>query len=824
MTYDERLLGWKGPAHVSLLTLQGTSSDQTIVANADIVFDGSGASRTVQITPKPGITAVVTATITVTVSDPDGGSTPTSFTLTVTPPPTTYLATLGPFSSSVSSLGYGSATLTVSGDKTYAILRYSYSNLAGADTDDAVYAPGDVVLYDIPVGKQHGDQQPDGSFLWFFPSADRANILAAIESNNAYMIIESAAYPAGELKGTFIKVNGSQTFTPPPDPPAITINPPSKYDASRFLQQATFGGKSSEIAALSDPNAANAGTALNDWLNQQFAMPGPIYPDYSNAALPPSTATPGPQSLTQPYSDSSMYRNIYLRVTQAQAPNPYGDTLDDNRVHEAWWRSAVGGPDQLRQRVATAYSEIWVVSENDANVDAQIMGLATYYDMLANDAFVNFRQLLNDVTLHPIMGDYLNMRGNKKAVPPASPNENYAREILQLFSIGLYMLQPDGTLMLDANGQPIPTYDQTTITNFAQVFTGWDVSNNKVIIPTLISNMLTPPAGIISNFTSDRQRPMVVTPANHSTTVKNLLIYPGAPTFPGAGSPSMIPARSQQTALTATQELSFALDNIFYHPNCGPFVCKQLIMRLVGSNPSPAYVYRVAKVFADDGSPDHVRGNMKAVITAILTDYEARSPALTSEPGYGHLREPMIRIAQLLRSGGALSKTGKWVMGKTDTTFAQTILRSPTVFNFFDPHYAEPGAISNAGIVSPELDIVYSTTVTNTQNMIYNGIYNVTYSTPPTGSAFGGDSGGQSDIYLDFSATGCGLIPLCQTQGTSAMIDQTAVLLMGAPLSSQSKAIIQNFIATKISASNYLEQCKAAVHLVSTSAQAAAQK
>src|SRR5437016_3265612 len=315
--------------------------------------------------------------------------------------------------------------------------------------------------------------------------------------------------------------------------------------------------------------------------------------------------------------------------------------------------------------------------------------------MLANDAFGNFRQILNDVTLHPIMGDYLNMRGNKKAVPPASPNENYAREILQLFSIGLYMLQPDGTLMLDANGQPIPTYDQTTITNFAQVFTGWDLSNNKVIVPQLISNLLTPPGGVIQNYTSDHQRPMVITPGNHSTTVKNLLVYPNAATFPGAGSPSMIPARTQQTAQTATQELSFALDNIFYHPNVGPFICKQLIMRLVGSNPSPAYVYRVSKVFADDGSPDHVRGNMKAVITAILTDYEARSPALISEPGYGHLREPMIRIAQLLRSGGALSKTGKWVMGKTDTTFAQTILRSPTVFNFFDPHYAEPGAISN---------------------------------------------------------------------------------------------------------------------------------
>jgi len=153
-------------------------------------------------------------------------------------------------------------------------------------------------------------------------------------------------------------------------------------------------------------------------------------------------------------------------------------------------------------------------------------------------------------------------------------------------------------------------------------------------------------------------------------------------------------------------------------------------------------------------------------------------------------------------------------MGKTDTTFAQTILRSPTVFNFFDPHYAEPGPIANAGIVSPELDIVFSTTVTNTQNMIYSGIYNA--------SGFGGDSGLTGDIYLDYNAAG--LAGTCQSKGTSAMIDQAAVLLMGAPLDPRAKAIIQNFIATKISASNYTEQCKAAVHLISTSAQAAAQK
>jgi uncharacterized protein (DUF1800 family) len=524
-----------------------------------------------------------------------------------------------------------------------------------------------------------------------------------------------------------------------------------------------------------------------------------------------------------------MYYQMYQRTCAPQSPNPYGDNLDDNLVHETWWKNAVTAPDQLRQRVATAYSEIFVVSEINDTVDGQIPGLCTYYDMLADDAFVNFRQLLADITLHPIMGEYLNMRGNKKATPPASPNENYAREVMQLFSIGLYMLQPDGTLMLDANGQPIPTYDQTTITNFAQVFTGWDLNGTGVVIPTIISNGATPPLGVVSNFTSKYQKPMVLTQSNHSTTVKNLLVYPGAATWPyGATTqPSQIPANSGQTG---TVELNFALDNIFNHPNVGPFICRQLIQRLVGSNPSPAYVYRVAQVFNNDGTG--VRGNMQAVIQAILTDYEARSPSLLTEPGYGHMREPMIRTANILRSCSATSKSGKWHIGNTDTTMSQTIFRSPTVFNFFDPHFSQPGVVQQAGLVSPEFDIIFETTITNTQNVIYTGIY-ATYNTdgtPKSGTGFRGDSGG-SDIYLDFStATGNGLMALAQNSGISALIDQVALLLNGGPLdppppaTQPIKSRIQTFISGSVTAGDYLSQAKAAVHLVGTSSQCAAEK
>jgi uncharacterized protein (DUF1800 family) len=784
------------------LYVSASSSDTTTVPNSSISVGGTGAGRTVTLTPAAGVTASTQVAITLVVSDGIATSNPMTFNVTVLPAPTVYLATIQPIPG-VNSLGSGTATLSLSGDLTYAIIKYSYTNLAGSDTEDAIYGPGDQVLYDIPVGKTHGDLQPDGSLKWTFSAANAANIVSIIQANNAYITIDSSAFPAGEIRGTFQKVTGSQTFTPPPPPPTLAINPPTQADASRFLQQAAFGGTYAEILALSNPAAANASTALNDWLTQQFSSPLPIAPTYGD---------PNPT-----YSPSSMYQNIVNRVTTAQPPNSYGDNLDDTRVHEAWWKNAVTGQDQLRQRVATALSELFVVSEIDDTIDGNIPGLASYYDMLANDAFGNFRTLLGDVTLHPIMGEYLNMKGNKKATPPNSPNENYAREVMQLFTIGLYMLQPDGTLMLDQNGQPIPTYDQTTITQFAQVFTGWDQNNtNSVTIVTLIAPVPPSTQPTTQPFTSVYQKPMVITAGNHSTTQKNLLNYPGAATYPGASQPAVIPATASQTAASATAELNFALDNIFNHPNVGPFVCRQLIQRLVESNPSPAYVYRVAQVFNDDGSPQHARGNLQAVITAILTDYEARSPDITHNPGYGHAREPMIRLANLLRSCGGYSKDGKWQLGKTDL-IGQTIFRSPTVFNFFDPHYSQPGVVQAAGLVSPEFDIIFETTIINEQNLIYTGIYSSNTQTGFTGENV------YKDIYMDLTATGANLTTVAQNNGVSALIDQVGLLLNGAPLDSAVKSRIQTYIGT-LSPTDYLGQARAAVHLVSTSTQAAVQK
>jgi hypothetical protein len=254
---------------------------------------------------------------------------------------------------------------------------------------------------------------------------------------------------------------------------------------------------------------------------------------------------------------------------------------------------------------------------------------------------------------------------------------------------------------------------------------------------------------------------------------------------------------------------------------------------MVESNPSPAYVYRVAKVFNNDGTG--TRGNMQAVITAMLTDYEARSPAVLALPGFGHQREPMIRMVNILRSLNARSASGKWYFGKTDNNLAQTIFRSPTVFNFFDPTYQQPGAVQQAGLVSPEMEVIYETTIVNAQNMIYTGVYsnynststpnaNPSYGLPTSGSGFHGDNE-SGDVYVDLSTlSGSGLCAYAQSNGVNAMVGQVGLLLMGAPMDSTMQTDITNYITSNVTATNYLGQVQAAVYLVASSSQCSVQK
>lgn len=420
-------------------------------------------------------------------------------------------------------------------------------------------------------------------------------------------------------------------------------------EAFRFLNQATFGATETEARELID-------IGFDDWIDRQIAQPASLQLPYLNTL-------PVPERPPQ---------------------------LQPDRV-DSWFRNVIDGPDQLRQRVAFALSQIMVVSEVGALRQAPY-GLAGYYDMLVENAFGNFRDLLEDVTLHPSMGVYLSMLGNQRADPDRniSPDENYAREMMQLFTIGLVELNLDGTARTDARGREIPTYNQDIIEGFAHVFTGWNYAEGA----NFNRARRTIPTQII---------PMELYPDYHSTESKQLLNGTRLP--------------EGQSGL---QDLEDALDNVFAHPNVGPFISTRLIERLVTSNPSPGYVARVASTFNDNGSG--VRGDLVAVVKSILMDEEARSSGTTSSSG--KLKEPLLRLTQLWRAYDARSADGSFVFRpSTNDVFAQGPLQSPSVFNFFSPFYAPPGEIANAGLTAPELQIATEFQNTLITNYFYQQVF-----------------------------------------------------------------------------------------------------
>lgn len=447
--------------------------------------------------------------------------------------------------------------------------------------------------------------------------------------------------------------------SPPPPPPVVRLSP---AETSRFLTQATFGPTATTVEALRDSSFAS-------WISSQIAMPQGA-----------SAVTYVDQRLTE------------LRATNANA------TLSANQFYEYFWREAATAEDQLRQRVRFAYSQIFVISMADANVE--IRGAASYYDMLGRNAFGNFRTLLEDVTLHPMMGRYLTHLGNQREDPATgrTPDENYAREVMQLMSIGLFELNPDGTVRRDASGNPIPTYTKQDITNLAKVFTGYSWYHPTPTNNTFFGRSRDPDSNI---------RPMIAYPQYYSISAK---------TFLG----NTIPAT---TTANPAGELRTALDIIFNHPNVGPFIGRQLIQRLVTSNPSPAYVQRVAAVFNNNGSG--VRGDMGAVIRAILLDPEARTAPAGTSNSDGKLREPIVRLANWIRAFGATSQSGFWAINSTtaNTSLGQSPLAAPSVFNFYRPGYVPPGTrVGQAGLVAPEFQIVDEVTTAGYINTMQTAI------------------------------------------------------------------------------------------------------
>jgi uncharacterized protein (DUF1800 family) len=325
---------------------------------------------------------------------------------------------------------------------------------------------------------------------------------------------------------------------------------------------------------------------------------------------------------------------------------------------------------------------------------------ADFYDMLARNAFGDYRRLLEDVTLHPAMGIYLSMLGNQKAVAGTNlrPDENYAREVMQLMSIGLQELNLDGSVKLDNSSQPIPTYDQSIIEGFARVFTGWKWACPSTNVNCNFNNTRAESAPVPGY---NQVLPMKLYATQHETGTKKLL------------SGVILPANQ-----TGEADLQAALDNIAAHPNVAPFMSKHLIQKLVTSNPSAAYVRRVAMVFNDDGTGR--RGNLGAVVRAILLDAEARPAVTTASPPVapGKVKEPLLRLTQFWRAYGARSTSGKTgaarnFAGGVNGVFGQGPGLSPSVFNFYSPGYAPPGEIQAGGMVAPEMQL--ATEYLNTQ-------------------------------------------------------------------------------------------------------------
>jgi uncharacterized protein (DUF1800 family) len=402
-----------------------------------------------------------------------------------------------------------------------------------------------------------------------------------------------------------------------------------------------------------------------------------------------SVAQSGPAAWIENQLATSPMDSHWAYVVDRKGPpgcNPC-DAKYINATMESFWRQAVLGPDQLRQRLTFALSEIFVVSTINSPVDIQADAHASYLDMLSRNAFGNFRTLLEQVASHPTMGKYLSHMGNMKEDPTTGrlPDENFARELMQLFTVGLWELNPDGSRKKNANGQDIPTYSQSDVMGMAKVFTGWSWASDW--------NGWT---GLPYN------KQMVNYAEYHSASQKSILRG------------VVIPAGT-----TGEQSLKIALDTLFNHPNVGPFIGSQLIKRFVTSNPSPAYISRVTAAFNNNG--EGVRGDMKAVIKAVLLDPEARDASKVSDPLWGKLREPMIRYANFMRAFDVKAASGYykiWNLEDPVSSIGQNPLRAPSVFNWFTPTYAPTGDVMNKGMVAPEFAITHETTVTGYANFI----------------------------------------------------------------------------------------------------------
>ena len=507
---------------------------------------------------------------------------------------------------------------------------------------------------------------------------------------------------------------------------------PDDPGAVRFLSQASFGATTADIAQLK-------ATGLEHWVDQQFNMS---------------------RSQTGTHMD-------YVK-SQIPLPVPQGTAVTMDPLYHSFWRQAMLAPDQLRQRVTFALSQITVISAADAGLQDSPHTMASFLDILADNAFGNYRDILQAVSTHPAMGQYLTALGNR-GDNGRTPDENYAREVMQLFTIGLFELNMDGTQKM-ANGAAVETYDMDDIRGLAKVFTGWSWGNDGTADP---SN------GRFAGNPADPMRrviPLQFYRQYHSPDAKVFLT-------------ANIAAGTE-----GVQAMRTALDTLFNHPNVAPFIGRQLIQRMVTSNPSAQYIQRVANAFATGryttvggyysvGSGQ--RGDLKATVAAVLLDTEARSASSITQDDWGKLREPVLRVAALMRSFEATSQSPgqQFRIGNIDNQMFETPMRSPSVFNFFRPGYVPPNTtLASKSLVAPEFQIANEVSVATYANTLQTWIPN----------GFGSTATGQTGPDIRIAATEARAL----ASDVNKLVDHVSLMLTSNTMSTATRDSIRTAVGS----------------------------
>ena len=531
---------------------------------------------------------------------------------------------------------------------------------------------------------------------------------------------------------------------PLPDNTIADVTRDEANKASRFLNQATLGANYPTVTQVAAMGEAN-------WLESQFEQPvGYIFP-YTHYLL-------------------EQQGNL------GEEQEPFGSPV---KFHmHGWWTQIMTSPDLVRQRVAVALSELFVISSNVEALGESPYAFTSYYDTLLKNSFGNFRDLLRDISLNPSMAIYLSHLNNEKANPETGtfPDENYAREVMQLFSIGLFELNPDGSRKKDANGQDIPTYGQDEIREFAKIFTGLAIETEDQ-------------EGFGVGVCCNEQFYL------HASDLRPLKMWDQ---FHSEGEKKLLNGTVVPSGQTGMEDIEAAIDNLFNHPNVGPFIGKQLIQRLVKSNPSPAYVARVTAAFNGDNNTP--RGDMKSVLRAILLDEEAREIA-PDNFAEGRLREPFLRLVRLARSFDATTPDRTFAAEGFDvqSQIQQYVFYAPSVFNFFQPSYSPNGDVRDAELVAPEFQITNAVTIIEIKNLVQHWLM--------TGR-FDERLGQLAPETVDFT------YELSLADNSDALLDHLDTVMTYGTLSSNTRDVIRQVIENETTP---IAKVKKAVYLVATS-------